>query len=70
MTDLFREYFSIQSHEIQQGFEQRIHFNLELYENDLQTLVREYYKEVFSQKAKYWLEINKEITLVNLRSNA
>ena len=27
-------------------------------------------KEVFSQKAKYWLEINKEITLVNLRSNA
>lgn len=51
MTDLFREYFSIQSHEIQQGFEQRIHFNLELYENDLQTLVREYYKEVFSQKA-------------------
>jgi len=50
MTDLFREYFSIQKHEIQQGFEQRIHYNLELYENDLQTLIREYYKEVFSQR--------------------
>ena len=26
--------------------------------------------EEFSKKLKYWLEINKEIRLVNLRSNA
>ena len=26
-------------------------------------------KEEFSKKVKYWLEINKEIRLVNLRSN-
>tara|TARA_B100000035_G_scaffold95273_1_gene80738 strand:+ start:11642 stop:16501 length:4860 start_codon:yes stop_codon:yes gene_type:complete len=50
MTDLFREYFTIQSHEIQQGFEQRMNYNLELYENDHQSLIREYYKEVFSQR--------------------
>ena len=51
LYDLFREYYTIYQREIQQGFEQRLHFNQKIYANDLPILIQQNMREVFSFRA-------------------
>ena len=48
--DLFREYYTMQLRTIHLEFETRITFNKEIYENNLQALIEQNFKSVFSDK--------------------
>jgi DNA-directed RNA polymerase II subunit RPB2 len=50
MTDLYREYLSIQLRNIQLGFEKKLYFNQEMYENNLFGLITENFQEVFQNR--------------------
>ena len=50
MYDLFREYYNLQLRKIHLDFESKITFNKAMYEDNLQALVEQNYKNVFSDK--------------------
>lgn len=50
INDLFREYFKIQHKEIQLGFEKQIFYKPTEYENNLESLIKNNYIKIFSQK--------------------
>ena len=50
MYGLFREYYNIQLRQIHLGFESKLTFNKALYEDNLQGLIEQNYKSVFSEK--------------------
>jgi DNA-directed RNA polymerase II subunit RPB2 len=50
MYELFREYYNIQLRQIHLGFESKLTFNKALYEDNLQGLIEQNYKSVFSEK--------------------
>jgi len=50
LYDLFREYWSIQLRSVHLGFEKRLYYNQELYENNLFGLITQNYKEVFKER--------------------
>jgi DNA-directed RNA polymerase II subunit RPB2 len=49
--DLFREYYTIQQRQIHLGFEEKIHYNRAMYEDNLPELIRQNYKSIFSERA-------------------
>ena len=51
MSDLFREYYKIQQREIYLTFEEQINYNAGLYEADLHTLIKQFYKKAFSERS-------------------
>jgi len=50
MYDLFREYFKLQQRQIELGFEEKVHYNQSIYANNLKGLIRENYKEIFTER--------------------
>ena len=50
MYELFREYYIIQLRKIHLDFESKLTFNKALYEDNLQSLIEQNYKNVFSEK--------------------
>jgi len=50
MYELFREYYTIQLRKIHLDFESKLTFNKALYEDNLQSLIEQNYKSVFSEK--------------------
>ena len=50
MYDLFREYYTIQQRQISLAFESILHFNKSIYERHLDVLVKQTYKEIFSNR--------------------
>ena len=50
MYELFREYYIIQLRKIHLDFESKLTFNKALYEDNLQSLIEQNYKSVFSEK--------------------
>ena len=50
MYDLFREYYTMQLRKIHLDFESKITFNKAMYEDNLQALIEQNYKSVFSDK--------------------
>ena len=50
MTELFREYYKLQLHNIQLKFEEQLYFKAAEYENDLKSLIMRNYMKVFSEK--------------------
>ena len=50
MYDLFREYYTMQLRKIHLDFESKITFNKAMYEDNLQALIEQNYKNVFSDK--------------------
>jgi len=50
MTELFREYYKLQMHNIQLKFEEQLYFKAAEYENDLKSLILRNYMKVFSEK--------------------
>ena len=50
MNDLFREYYTIQQRLIHLGFEEKITYNRAIYENDLEGLINDNFKTVFSER--------------------
>jgi DNA-directed RNA polymerase II subunit RPB2 len=51
MYDLFREYYGIQQHQIQLGFEEKVNYNKNLYEDNLYGLIQQTYKDVFRDRS-------------------
>ena len=51
MYDLFREYYNIQQKEIHLAFEEKLYFNLGMYENNLFGLIQQNYREVFRERS-------------------
>jgi DNA-directed RNA polymerase II subunit RPB2 len=51
MYDLFREYYSIQQRQIQLGFEEKVNYNKNLYEDNLYGLIQQTYKDVFRDRS-------------------
>jgi DNA-directed RNA polymerase II subunit RPB2 len=50
MSDLFREYYTMQSRQIHLAFEEIITYNQGLYENNLSGLVEQNYRTIFNQR--------------------
>jgi len=50
MSDLFREYFTIQQRMIHLAFEAKITYNRSIYEDDLKCLIEQNYKAVLSER--------------------
>ena len=50
MYELFREYYNMQLRKIHLDFESKLTFNKALYEDNLQSLIEQNYKTVFSEK--------------------
>jgi len=50
ITELFREYYKIQKHNIQLRFEEQLYFKAAEYENDLASLIKRNYMKVFSER--------------------
>lgn len=50
MHDLFREYYAIQQRQIQLGFEEKVNYNKNLYEDNLYGLIQQTYKDVFRER--------------------
>lgn len=50
MYDLFREYFTMQQRQIELGFEEKVHYNQNIYADNLKGLVRENYKDIFMER--------------------
>ena len=50
LYDLFREYYNIQMKTIHLEFEKRLMLNKALYENDLYSLIQQFYKPVFGER--------------------
>jgi DNA-directed RNA polymerase II subunit RPB2 len=50
MNDLFREYFSIQQKSIHSAFEYKIHYNQNIYADNLYKLVVQSYKTIFNER--------------------
>jgi DNA-directed RNA polymerase II subunit RPB2 len=50
MYELFREYYTMQLNKIHKGYEEILTFNKAIYEDNLQSLVEQNYKTVFSEK--------------------
>jgi DNA-directed RNA polymerase II subunit RPB2 len=50
ISDLFREYYTIQLRQIHLGFEQQITYNKGIYENNLKGLIHENYKTIFRER--------------------
>ena len=50
MTELFREYYKLQMHNIQLKFEEQLYFKAAEYDNDLKSLIMRNYMKVFSEK--------------------
>lgn len=50
MYDLFREYYTIQQRMVHLAFEEKIHYNKAMYENDLYGLIKQNFKSVFSER--------------------
>lgn len=50
MSDLFREYYTIQQKEIYVEFEKKLYFNTGLYESNLFGLIQQNYREVFKKR--------------------
>lgn len=51
MHDLFREYYAIQQRQIQLGFEEKVNYNKNLYEDNLYGLIQQTYKDVFRDRS-------------------
>jgi DNA-directed RNA polymerase II subunit RPB2 len=49
MHDLFREYYTLQQRQIELGFEEKLYYNQNIYENNLKGLIEQNYKEVFME---------------------
>jgi len=49
MNELFREYYTIQQRQIELKFEEKLHYNESIYEDDLYNLINKNYKEIFDQ---------------------
>ena len=50
MSELFREYYTIQQRQIQLSFEEIVHYNESIYADNLYGLIDKNYKEVFREK--------------------
>lgn len=50
LYDLFREYYTIQQHEIHLNFEKRLYFNKSLYGNNLPGLIEQNYSDIFKER--------------------
>lgn len=50
MNELFREYYQIQLREVHLAFETKLNMNKAIYEDNLQGLIEQNYKEAFSQR--------------------
>ena len=50
LTDLYREYWSIQLRTIQLGFEKKLYYNQEMYEDNLFELITENYQDIFQNR--------------------
>jgi len=50
MNELFREYYKIQMRAVHLAFEVKLNMNLAIYENNLQALIEQNYKEAFSTR--------------------
>ena len=48
--DLFREYYTIQQRQIHLAFEEKVYYNKAIYEDNLPELIRQNYKNVFSER--------------------
>ena len=51
MYDLFREYFTMQQRQIELGFEEKVHYNQNIYADNLKGLVRENFKDIFMERS-------------------
>jgi DNA-directed RNA polymerase II subunit RPB2 len=50
MYDLFREYYTLQQRQIELGFEEKLYYNQNIYENNLKGLIEQNYKEIFMER--------------------
>ena len=50
MSELFREYYTIQQRHVQLSFEEIVHYNESIYADNLYGLIHKNYKEVFREK--------------------
>jgi len=51
MYDLFREYYTLQQRQVELAFEQKVHYNQNIYADNLKGLVRENYKDIFMERS-------------------
>jgi len=50
LSELFREYWNIQLRAIQLGFEKRLYYNVDMYEDNLYGLITDNYLEIFKER--------------------